>query len=455
MTFNTELFKQISGLILFSLLLLGCHSVYLHQGLSAVFVILVVMLLLVAVKLLGIHQRNQQQIEQVISALANNDPTLGLPRSSFLYDKVVQVQHQIQNNRVEAEVQAQYLQTLLVHLDISILVVDKDNKVVMKNPASEQLLGQLPTKIGEALDERTGEKNNSLGQLGELITTSDKSLRATIPWQQGEHLDTLRVHISCCDIQGEALKLVSIQSIYQVLVAKEQQAYKQLTRVLTHEVANSITPLASLASTSLDLLPQALVFDDPEDKEDLIEALQTLASRASHLSAFIKSFHQITALPKPSLNALELPPIIERVLILFKTQARTQNIQLTFDVQSTCLLMADAAQLEQVLINIIKNAFEALKKCDAKTVTLKLYQQSHQNARHQLLLDIQDSGPGIAPHVKDQIFVPFFTTKKKGSGIGLALSRQIMVQHGGDLRYVYKEDCKGSSGCFRLEFGMF
>ena len=440
MTFNIEVFKQISWLVIFSLLLLGCQWLYQQQGMSAVFIILVLTLLLVTVKLLSVHQRSKQQIEQVIKALANNDPTMGLPRSAPLFDKVVQVQQQIQHSRIEAEVQAQYLQTLLVHLDISILVVDEHNKIVMKNPASEQLLGPIDEEI------------TALGQLGELITTSDKSLRATITWQQGEHLDTLSVHISCCEIQGNALKLISIQSIYQALVAKEQQAYKRLTRVLTHEVANSITPLASLARTALDLIPEALVFDDPEDKEDLNEALQTLASRASHLNSFIKSFHQMTALPKPTLQALELSPLIERVLSLFTTQAKTQNVQLSFESQASCLLMVDGAQLEQALINIVKNALEAVQQCEQKTITLTLYQKSDHKARQQLLLDIQDSGPSIAPHVKEQIFVPFFTTKKQGSGIGLALSRQIMVQHGGDLRYVYKHD---GSGCFRLEFGFF
>lgn len=444
MAFNTALFMQISWLAVYSLLLLGCHAVYLQQGLTAVFLILVLLMLLVAVKLLNLHQRSQQRIEQVINALANNDPTLGLPRSDPLHDKVIEVQHHIQHNRFEAQVQAQYFQTLLVHLDISILVVDQHNKVILKNPASEKLLGPLPIETGEPIA--------ALGQLGELIQSTDKHQRATVTWQQGEQLDTLSVHITCCDIQGASLKLISIQSIYQALVAKEQQAYKRLTKVLTHEVANSITPLASLANTAVDLLPEALVFDDPQDKADLCEALRTLAGRASHLSDFIKRFHQITALPKPNLQALELPPLIERVLSLFKHQAHSQNIQLSLDVQTSCLLMADAAQLEQVLINIVKNAFEALEKCETKTVELKLFQQSNRNAQQQLLLDIQDSGPGIAPHVKDQVFVPFFTTKKHGSGIGLALSRQIMVQHGGDLSYVHKAN---GVGCFRLEFGVF
>jgi len=438
MTFNIEVLKQTAWLALFSMVLLISSYLYQQQGKSAVVLILLLSLLLITVKLLSIHTRSKKQVEQVIKALANNDPMLGLPHSDPLADKITQVRDKIYKNRLEAEVQAQYFQTLLVHIDIAILVVNTDNIIVHKNPASEKLLGTL------------GEDINSLGQLKDLITKTSSSIRATITWQKGEQLDTLSVHISNCKIQGKSLKLVSIQSIYQALLAKEQQAYKRLTKVLTHEVANSITPLASLAHTAIDLLPEQLTFDDAEDKIDLNEALVTLASRTSQLSTFIKSFHQITALPKPNLQALELPALIEGILTLFKEQTRKVNIKLSFNHQSSCLVVADGAQLEQALINIVKNALEAVSQSEYKEITLTLFQRYNKNSAQQLLLDIEDTGSGIAPHVIEQIFVPFFTTKKQGSGIGLSLSRQIMIQHGGDLKYVDKPDC---GACFRLIFG--
>jgi C4-dicarboxylate-specific signal transduction histidine kinase len=197
-------------------------------------------------------------------------------------------------------------------------------------------------------------------------------------------------------------------------------------------------------------MPEQLTFDDPEDKIDLNEALVTLASRTSQLSTFINSFHQITALPKPNLQKIELPSLIEGILTLFKEQTRKANVKLSFNHQSSCLVVADGAQLEQALINMIKNAIEAVSQSECKEVTLTLYQHYHRKSAQHLLLDIEDTGPGIAPHVIEQIFVPFFTTKKQGSGISLSLSRQIMIQHGGDLKYVTKPDC---GACFRLIFG--
>ena len=258
MNFNKEQIKQLCWLIVFSLLLLSSQFLYLQHGFSAVGIILLIATIFSAITLLGFHQKSKNQIVQVINALANNDPTLGLARSDPLSKKLAQLRDQIQHSRLDAEVQAQYLQALLIHLDISILVVDDEDNILHKNPASERLLGHLTNNI------------SSLDKLGELISQTKTSQRATISFQQNEHAnDTLSVHISCCEIQGKSLKVVSIQSIYQALIAKEQQAYKQLTRVLTHEVANSITPLASLAHTAVDLLPDELVFNDSEDKEDL------------------------------------------------------------------------------------------------------------------------------------------------------------------------------------------
>jgi two-component system nitrogen regulation sensor histidine kinase NtrY len=439
MSFNRELLMQVSKLIVFSLLLLSCQYLYLQQGFSAVVIILMLTTFLTALKLLSFHQQSKKQIIQVINALANNDPTLGLTHSDPLAEKLAQLRDKIQDSRLEAEVQAQYFQTLLIHLDISILVVDDNDNILHKNPASERLLGHLTDKI------------SPLAKLGELISQTNTSQRVTLSWQHGEHSDTLSVHISCCEIQGKSLKVVSIQSIYQALIAKEQQAYKQLTRVLTHEVANSITPLASLAETALDLLPEDLVFTDNEDKADLTEALSTLANRSSHLSNFIKSFHQITALPKPNLIEVNLVDLIEGVLNLFKGQIKAEDIKLNWTAQTSSLVMADGAQLEQAIINILKNAIEAISTSKQKDISITLY-QSNQHARQQVLLDIEDSGPGIAKHVKEQVFVPFFTTKNKGSGIGLSLSRQIMIHHGGDLNYIDKDN---SGACFRLAFGKF
>lgn len=439
MNSNVTLAKHLGWLTAFSAVLLSSGYLFQNNGTSAVFFVVLILLLLIGLKLLRLHSHSDKQLDTVIKALANNDPTLGLTDSSPIAMKIAEVRTQLQSSRIEAEVQAQFLQSLLLHLDQAILVVDEGAKIIHKNPASDKLVGRIVEDIEQ------------LGELGELIARTNNNLRKVINWHQGERQDSLSVHISCCRIQGKLLKLVSFQSIYQALLAKEQQAYKQLTKVLTHEVANSITPLASLAETAKSLIPEDLSFDEAEDKDDLDEALTTLANRTSQLSTFIKSFNQITSLPKPNLARLDLSELIQQVISLFKQQAQEQDTNINFSDDGHCLLMGDAAQIEQTIINIVKNALEAVKGEERREVSLHLYQKSDQQGRQQLLLDIEDTGPGVAPHVVEQVFVPFFTTKKQGSGIGLSLSRQIMIQHGGDLTYVQRQE---SGGCFRLSFGL-
>jgi len=430
-------------LLLYSALLVFCTYWYQEQGISAVLIATLLIVGFSLIKLIQNQKSAKKQIKQVLKALANNDPTLGLNQNSDLSQQFEQVREKVQQNRLENQVQSQYLETLMIHLDVSILVIDDNDQIVQHNPASEKLLGNINGQFANL---------NELGALGAFIQTATKSCRATLPFQHDKHPDTLSVHISCCKIQGKSLKLVSLQSIYQALVTKEQQAYKRLTRVLTHEVANSITPLSSLAETATTLLPSTLEFEEQEDKDDLALALNTIASRTEHLSKFIKSFHKITALPQPQLSQINPNSLIENVMRLFQSQAKKDNIMFNLQSQSNCLLMADAAQVEQVLINLINNAFYAVNgntnkdKTSTKKVSLRLWQPSNQ----QLSLDVSDNGSGIATHIIEQIFVPFFTTKQQGSGIGLSLSKQIMLNHGGDLNYIKPSDKQGT--CFRLTF---
>ena len=170
------------------------------------------------------------------------------------------------------------------------------------------------------------------------------------------------------------------------------------------------------------------------------------------MNVFIKSFHQITALPPPNLSKVDLANLVQQVLLLFNSQVNEQSVNIQFDDDASCLLMADAGQIEQTIINILKNALEAIADSKIKQVKLHLYETTLSSGRQQLLLDIEDTGADIADHVIEQIFVPFFTTKKNGTGIGLSLSRQIMLQHGGDLQYIKKPK---AGGCFRLSFGSF
>ncbi|PAJ75950.1 hypothetical protein CJF42_02700 [Pseudoalteromonas sp. NBT06-2] len=420
-------------LLMFSVLLLLAGYSWQQYGLSAVFLVTGLLVIFASYILYQQLVQQQQTTKNIIRALANGDVTLGLPLHHELRSQFDQVRVQMKSARFAEQKQMQFLQALLLHLEHAILVIDDAGEIIQSNPASERLLGKLPKNIKQHI------------QLESLLNDMENQQKSTLEWHYGEQSDVLSVHLSQAIIQDKQLKVISIQSIYTALQAKEQQAYKRLTKVLTHEIANSITPLASLAKTSQSLIPESNTFDDPEDKEDLNLALTTLANRSQHLSDFIARFKEINNLSAPQLSSVNLECVIEQVLTLFKQQAKQNNVNFTFSSTQNVLMMIDTSQVEQVLINLIKNALEAIENKTIKQISLNL----SQNHLNQVILDITDSGTGIESHVLDMIFVPFFTTKQQGSGIGLSLAHQIMVQHGGDLTYINKPEV---GACFRLTF---
>lgn len=411
------------------------------HGFSATTLLIMLVATALIAHIFTLFKRQQKQAEMVIRALANGDSTLGLSQQHPMLKQFEQVKAQMQTARFNAEQQAQFLQALLIHVDLAVMVCDDNGKVIESNPAVSKLLGKSFQNLHE------------LGAVGELILNAEHNIRSTTYWQNGEQHDTLSIQLSIAEIQGKIRRVVSLQSIHDQLQLKEQQAYKRLTKVLTHEIANSITPLSSLADTCSNLLPQALCFDELEDKQDLQLALSTLASRTAHLGDFIARFRQVSSLPKPNLAPENLADMLTRIVALHQQQARELQIDIELTIQSQQLVMLDSCQIEQVLVNLIKNALEVLKsnqKYSTENATQARVEISlAQNASQQLYIEISDNGPGISEHVIDMIFVPFFTTKQQGSGIGLSLSRQIMLNHGGDLIYVQKPQ----GACFRCVFG--
>lgn len=426
-------------------LIIGCiillTHLYISSGFSSTWFLILVVCACFIATLISIISKQNKQLVQVIRALANGDNSLGFSEHHPMRRYYDQVKQQMQLAKFESEHKTEFVKTLLVHIDLAVIVCDIDGKVVESNPAVARLLGKNIKHL------------NELKHIASLVSATQKNFRSTVPWQHGETIDTLSAHLSFAHIQGQEYKIITLQSIHETLLNREQQAYKRLTQVLTHEVANTITPLASIAQTCQALLPAELSFNNEEDKQDLTLALTTLAARTQYLGEFIASFRQVSSLPTPQLAPATLNDIIERIRILHHQQLKDRNIVLSINMAQQQLVMLDSAQIEQVLINLIKNAIEALSVQMSQHDNLPAQAQITitvaKNDSQQFYVEIADNGAGIPEHVLDVIFVPFFTTKQQGSGIGLSLSKQIMINHGGDLIYIPQSN----GACFRCIFG--
>jgi two-component system nitrogen regulation sensor histidine kinase NtrY len=236
-------------------------------------------------------------------------------------------------------------------------------------------------------------------------------------------------------IRGIDVKLVTLQNIQPELQKQELEAWQNLTRVLRHEIMNSITPISSLTSTLREILDHDMERKNShyelkeEGADDLKEGLSTIENRSKGLIKFIDAYREYTSLPKPKISTVRLKDLIEKVAQLMKTELKKTMITFHCECASEYLtIQADVEMIEQVLINLLKNAIEAL--AETENPQLSLIGRYDDSA---VRIEVTDNGPGIIREALEHIFVPFYTTKRTGSGIGLSLSRQIMQMHNGSI----------------------
>ncbi|MBL7808314.1 MAG: histidine kinase [Saprospiraceae bacterium] len=341
--------------------------------------------------------------------------------------------------RAEKEANLLFLNTIVQHLSAGILVFDNQSAVLVSNSAAFQLLGVYRLHHLHDLPER----HKALTQFVQQLTSKGKML------YQPETSRQLAVQGVSVSLQGRAVRLLTLQNIHPELQRKEVDAWRNLTRVLRHEIMNSVTPIVSLVETAQDIVKHDLA--ESPATTDLTEALEVVASRSRGLVNFVEAYRSFSAIPAPRLEEIYAKNLLERVVQLTGPEAKEQKIQLEYFVQPEGLqLYADAGQLEMILINLVKNAREALQSNEpAGGADLRITLRAGADTRGKPFIEVEDNGPGIPVELLDEIFIPFFTTKPTGTGVGLSISKQIMQLHGGDIRV---STAIGGGARFVLEF---
>ncbi|QEC52634.1 histidine kinase/DNA gyrase B/HSP90-like ATPase [Anseongella ginsenosidimutans] len=349
-----------------------------------------------------------------------------------------QVLEAFREARAEKEANLKYIDTIVQQINIGVLSFDSSGKVELINPAAFRLLGIYRLR-------NIAELENSHDGLANLFWRLPSGSKSLYPMSQNLQLS---VSATGLRLQGKLIKLVSLQNIHSELQDKELEAWQNLARILRHEIMNSITPIVSLIGTMKEIVENDLqTYRLPENATaDLREALQTVENRSRGIMNFVNAYRDYTSLPKPHFSTIRVKDIIHSVTQLMDPDLKQEGIQLRSKVQPGDLeITADGEQLHMVLINLIKNARDALLETPDGVISLKAFRN-----QQQVILEISDNGPGIEAEAMENIFIPFFTTKKKGSGIGLSLSRQIIQLHGGQLRAHSVAD-KGSTFSIILE----
>src|SRR5688500_493923 len=331
----------------------------------------------------------------------------------------------------EKETQYQYLQKILELVDTGILSYKSSTgEVVWMNESLKRML-QLPyLKTINSLARRDEELYNNIIAL----KSGENKIAAA-------HLETnsfkLLLSATAFQTDGEKYKLIAFQNVDEALDETEAKAWQKLLSVMTHEIMNSIAPISSLADTLRNRLKESVgsLNNNSGSIDDLELGIDTIKRRSEGLLKFAETYRNLNKITAPNVKKIYVRDLFEGLNQLMQPTLDQKNIDLQIVLKETGLVLeADTSLIEQVLINLVVNAIEAVKDKDDARIILSAYI----DAKNRVIIKVSDNGSGMPPGMIDKIFIPFFSTKKTGSGIGLSLCKQIMMLHKGNMQEYYK-----------------
>ncbi len=406
--------------------------------LSAVWVTLVIVFLVWSI--LRIHRKGERDLENFLTAVAQHDFTTALParierdypQQAEAYRTINKVYREISLSRESSQT---FREVIVEHVGVALIGFRIDSgEITLINKVAKDLLNRPFLRNISALRQTDPE----LEEIFRRISSGERAMLSISRETQQLNLNIVARELV---LDGYKYKLFAIQNIRSELEARETDSWIKLINVLTHEIKNSAIPIATLADA---VAQTARDPDDPEqwrtpeslsaeDWQELYEGLLTITRRSKRLVSFVEAYGKFTRLPKPDLQVVDVSGLYVSVKELLKPALESGNIRLFIEVQAGLRVKADVVQLEQVFINLVKNASEAIGSSGGEI---------HLNGREEkkkVIMTVKDNGPGISAEALENIFIPFFTTKDGGTGIGLSICRQIILAHHGDIRVSSRE----------------
>lgn len=419
-------------IIVITLYLLFAASYY-YRNLS-ILAILSILALAEVAELVGYLNRINKKLENFFIAHLSGEMMTNFiksgKKSEFdeLYDYFDKINSKLEKARVENEVRNNYFKTLVDHAAVGLISFTEDGAVGFFNDAAKKIFKVQTVRNLQKLDQF----RDGLSHL--LISLEPHTMELVNIIINGEliQLATRKVTFTAADT---TVHLVSLQNIKSELEQKEVESWQKLIRVLTHEIMNSITPITSLASSLTKMfqnketgLVKKIEEVSTPTLEKTVKGLNIIAGRGEGLVQFVQNYRDVTRLPKPQFQIISVRDLFVSVQGLFEEQLVEKQVTIEIDCPPSLLIHADGGLMQQVLINLVKNAIEAFT--DKPDPVIRL---SAETVFDRTVIEVMDNGNGIPAAAMENIFIPFFTTKEKGSGIGLSLSRQIIRMHGGSL----------------------
>jgi two-component system, NtrC family, nitrogen regulation sensor histidine kinase NtrY len=339
--------------------------------------------------------------------------------------------------RAEREATLHFIKAIIQQINVGIVSYDAEGKIEINNQAANKLLKVYRLKHLSDIEKQNPVIYENIISLkpgeSKLLSLSENDLSFTVT----------EIHM-----RGRKIKLVAIHNIRSELQIRELEAWQNLTKVLRHEIMNSVTPIVSLAETMKDIVENEISAQNEKEEDsikDLKDALLTVQRRGNGIMKFVNAYREFTSIPTPNKSKVNSIQLLKTLEGIFAASATENRIKISFERRNDFEVFIDIEQIEQVLINILKNAMEVENHSESPEIKVITHTENSTKT-----IEIKDNGIGIEQSQREKIFIPFYTTKRTGSGIGLSLSRQIMQLNDGSINF-YENQPTGA--VFVLQFG--
>ncbi|OOV28429.1 histidine kinase [Flavobacterium sp. LM5] len=388
---------------------------------------------LLLIELFFFLKNTMQFYDRIISLILNNDFTSDFSKLSTNanYTAIYQLYEKLKNKENDTFSKDIVYSSILNNIESGILILEKNesdwNIFLMNNYFSKHFMAPKVTKWHYL--------KTLLPSLCEFIEDQEfKEMKSPIQIQvDKKETQTFVIQTSVTKTLNKEYYVILLDSIQKVVDKKEKEAWINLMKVISHELLNSLTPIRSLSQNLHELIQQDSLSN--EDLEDIKQSVITMHNRSNHLQEFVESYRILAMLPTPKKEKAELSKLINDALQIMLPLFKKENITVNNSLNQTLWILIDKNQIDQVFINLLTNCMYALEKKEDKQINISV--ERHEQ---RLYIIIADNGNGIEPEIQDKIFLPFFTTRKKGAGIGLTLSKSIIEAHGGYLSFESEEN---------------
>jgi len=383
--------------------------------------------------LIYLFNRTNRKISYFFNAVRNDDTTLFFPETVKgktlleLHSSLNRVNQVFAEAREASETNEHFYRSLIGHARTGLLAFNRQGNIEVINPAMEKIFSIFHLRKISDFDDLDPRVSVTMR---DLVPGKHEILSLSIE----NELRQLLFNKAILEIGDKDLSIISVENIKNELDHKELDSWIRLTRVLNHEIVNAVTPITTLSSTFYDLFHRDGKLSTKNISDEMLvdtaRALQNINEHGTGLMKFVNSYRQFTRLPEPAFKHIHLGDFLQKELDSIKNYPGGEYIAMNMEIQPLDLsLLGDPELLQRVLSNILINAVQSMEEKETKQLLIS----SSLNYHNRIIIEISDSGTGIPDDIKDQIFVPFFSTRENGSGIGLSLCRQIIHLHNGDI----------------------